>query len=444
MQNKPKSINVFYHRKDLDGISSLFMVQNFFDKIENHIPIYCIPYDYSDAENFNWAIMNGNLNIFVDVTPPMEVLLTIDDVKHPNTKFFIIDHHATFYTEFIKHRSLLIANLDWTYYYNPYYCATKMLHNIMAETDYVKNITPSSIVLDSKHTEVLVNETVFALFHKTLVEYGAIEKTEETEENTVSEPDTNICGMSDIQLQQYVDLVDEYDTWKWYDKSDESNHNWSALILNNHFYRILNKFQDAHKFDLDVDGLNEIHKKDILILQKSYDLYSINNCLYAITTICSGIASIAGQNKSSSISDILLFHSNYIIDTEIIENKLKNPISLGKLHNFIDDGSADSSTGYDGPYNVCVVCLRENEALDFYLTESLLKHYKKENIFVDFVIAFKQTTENLIFNVSMRQLHNKKVDLGLLCKTYFNGGGHFAAAGGKINFKNIPTNYPIS
>ena len=90
-------INVFYHKKDLDGHCS-GAISRYYYEVAKKEKVKMWPYDYGEPFPFN-EIQDGESVLMVDITTnPYEVMEEIQK----RYDLFVIDHHKSFIESDVK------------------------------------------------------------------------------------------------------------------------------------------------------------------------------------------------------------------------------------------------------------------------------------------------------------------------------------------------------
>jgi hypothetical protein len=133
-------INVFFHKKDLDGHSSGAIARYYYETVENK-EVKMWPFDYGEQFPFE-EINDGEDVVMLDITTnPYEVMLEIND----RYNLFVIDHHKSFIDSGIAEKikeGIFISGeaacqLTWKYYF-PRHDMPEMI-KLLGDYDVWKN-----------------------------------------------------------------------------------------------------------------------------------------------------------------------------------------------------------------------------------------------------------------------------------------------------------------
>lgn len=201
-------IAIVYHNQDMDGLMSGALAKLTFETIKKFIPE--IEYDiigYNYGKNPDEDIWLDSINNhydfyqFIDVTPPIE-WLSLMSVRE--SIIYIFDHHKPVYEQ-IQKLSITsrLNNLYFHYYFNENYCGVYIYWKELLSKDNWLN------------DYFWLNNLI---------------KDKEIKQHIISELKTKIDTNFYFDL---IQLVDQYDTWKWQD--NENNICWNALYVNEFF-----------------------------------------------------------------------------------------------------------------------------------------------------------------------------------------------------------------
>ncbi len=244
------------HHIDLDGIMSGAIARRLFDLMK--IEVEYVTYNYGTDETKDLFLNKFyadkyEMIIFIDVTPP---IWWYDEIEH--TPIVVFDHHKQAYDDFKEN---VVLNDKITYLFKENWCGAKIFYHQSPEVFKV----PSSFYND--------------------------------------------------KINNLIELVDQYDTWKWYD-----NKNFNALYLsesvNNYFkdypeevYQILKEGKSDEIQNLIKEG-KEISKSFEMIVKSNKvmvkDDYAIVNATASYYSI-EHVKTLIKEEKINPIKCIIFY-----------------------------------------------------------------------------------------------------------------------------------------
>lgn len=209
---------IIYHSKDLDGITSGYLLKTFLESKGLEFDLF--GYDYADEIPQEIKVLSGKNIYMADVTFPIDlmvILSLVNDIK-------LFDHHETFklkITDFI-HKFNEYSKFE--YHYDITKSACEIVYNYIKDNGFVSNFILDSVV------DLLGNYDIFRDY----------EKDKNNWENKVMPFQYGMISKTSINIDLFPDFISFDDKL-----SDEDNISnicflFDNILLNGHsIYRYL-------------------------------------------------------------------------------------------------------------------------------------------------------------------------------------------------------------
>jgi oligoribonuclease NrnB/cAMP/cGMP phosphodiesterase (DHH superfamily) len=350
-----KKIAFIYHSGDADGIMSALLFSEAFNlkqdvsNIVKHADtLELFPYNYEKTLAFENQLFEDGFTdiIFADCTPYTGWFTeNYERLVTSKIQLTIFDHHKAAYEAILEEKlNNQLIELGIDYYYDDKRSASK-------------------IIFDN-----LFDEDSLSIYNKVF--------------DSMFDFEDDIYHESDLeQLSCYVELVNSFDIWLWWDVFVETSNANPYIYYFGLFDAIVNLAKEAD------------------------------------TTVQQTIINIIAKEK---LIDFLNFENNNIL--ELDNKRLKNEQYSAEQVSIVDKG----------------LFVIVGSSVNAFTTKRIIDNFPK----AEFVIYYRidSTGDPQAFKLSLRSI-NRNMSVAKLSKNYFSGSGHHASAGGYISivefFKQI-------
>ncbi len=374
MNKKFTKALIIYHSKDLDGIFSGSLLKNYYE--QNYNFIKTVPYNY-ETEGVEFInkqkdyVYYYDIIIFVDLTPSAEWLKNYNDIILKDVS--------------IKNKKLLIID----HHKNK----VDELLEVVKSNNNIQQVQYSSI-FNFQHNKN-INEYVHNKNYENYI-YNV------GDENLSLNIEFILSLKSESNLMMSATML----TYLYLIKLDVDNYDFYVNIWNYMFF-----ISEYDVWNFNEEGYNVFTKQEIIWFQ--YGMFSI----------------IENDINNGNFEYIL----KYLFNTYLVNpNYINSIIEKGKK--IYDDKISimDLKSNYHLVNDKFIIIYGD-------FPEFVLQEYLK-NKFIDFnieaLIFLKFKFDENQISLSIRQCHNRKFDCINFVKylTNNNGGGHFAASGGSVEY----------